>query len=153
MATHSSILAWRIPGTVGPGGLPSLGRSESDTTEATQQQQQQYFFRLNYYCYYQLIQVTKFCMWTFQQLQSRRQDTAPMALFCIQIKCVSLSICSIVNFLCNFSNIYCILPMFFCHSKSIWSLTFLLVIFISQFKYEQVTNSVLIYVRNIKKFF
>ena len=25
MATHSSILAWRIPGTVGPGGLPSMG--------------------------------------------------------------------------------------------------------------------------------
>ena len=25
MATHSSILAWRIPGTEEPGGLPSLG--------------------------------------------------------------------------------------------------------------------------------
>ena len=25
MATHSSILAWRIPGTEGPGGLPSMG--------------------------------------------------------------------------------------------------------------------------------
>ena len=25
MATHSSILAWRIPGTVEPGGLLSLG--------------------------------------------------------------------------------------------------------------------------------
>ena len=25
MATHSSILAWRIPGTREPGGLPSLG--------------------------------------------------------------------------------------------------------------------------------
>ena len=25
MATHSSALAWRIPGTVGPGGLPSMG--------------------------------------------------------------------------------------------------------------------------------
>ena len=25
MATHSSVLAWRIPGTGGPGGLPSLG--------------------------------------------------------------------------------------------------------------------------------
>ena len=25
MATHSSILAWRIPGTAEPGGLPSLG--------------------------------------------------------------------------------------------------------------------------------
>ena len=25
MATHSSILAWRIPGMVEPGGLPSVG--------------------------------------------------------------------------------------------------------------------------------
>ena len=35
MATHSSILAWRIPGTEEPGGLQSLGLQESDTTEAT----------------------------------------------------------------------------------------------------------------------
>ena len=25
MATHSSVLAWRIPGTEKPGGLPSMG--------------------------------------------------------------------------------------------------------------------------------
>ena len=25
MATHSSVLAWRIPGTAGPGGLPFMG--------------------------------------------------------------------------------------------------------------------------------
>ena len=25
MATHSSVLAWRIPGTAAPGGLPSMG--------------------------------------------------------------------------------------------------------------------------------
>ena len=39
MATHSSVLAWRIPGTGEPGGL--WGHTESDTTEATQQQKQQ----------------------------------------------------------------------------------------------------------------
>ena len=39
MATHSSVLAWRIPGTGEPGGLPSMGAQESDTTEVTQQQQ------------------------------------------------------------------------------------------------------------------
>ena len=32
MATHSSVLAWRIPGTGEPSGLPSM---ESDTTEVT----------------------------------------------------------------------------------------------------------------------
>ena len=30
MATHSSVLAWRIPGTREPGGLPSMG-SQSRT--------------------------------------------------------------------------------------------------------------------------
>ena len=35
MATHSSVLAWRIPGMGEPGGLPSRGHTESDTTEAT----------------------------------------------------------------------------------------------------------------------
>ena len=32
MATHSSILAWRIPWTEEPGGLQSMG-SQRDTTE------------------------------------------------------------------------------------------------------------------------
>ena len=41
MATHSSVLAWRIPGTGEPGGRCLCGRTESDTTEVTQQQQQQ----------------------------------------------------------------------------------------------------------------
>ena len=35
MATHSSILAWRIPWTGEPGGLQSIGHRESDTTETT----------------------------------------------------------------------------------------------------------------------
>ena len=32
MATHSSILAWKIPWTEEPGGLQSMGPQESDTT-------------------------------------------------------------------------------------------------------------------------
>ena len=32
MATHSSILAWRIPWTEEPGGLQFMGLKESDTT-------------------------------------------------------------------------------------------------------------------------
>ena len=35
MATHSSILAWRIPWTEEPGGLQSLGLQESDMIEVT----------------------------------------------------------------------------------------------------------------------
>ena len=33
MATHSSILAWRIPWTEEPGGLQSVGRKELDKIE------------------------------------------------------------------------------------------------------------------------
>ena len=33
MATHSSILAWRIPRTEEPGGYSPWGRRESDTIE------------------------------------------------------------------------------------------------------------------------
>ena len=32
MATHSCILAWRIPWTEQPGGLQSMGSQESNTT-------------------------------------------------------------------------------------------------------------------------
>ena len=39
MATHSSILAWRVPGTAEPGGLPSMrfhrvGHDRSDLAAA-----------------------------------------------------------------------------------------------------------------------
>ena len=33
MATHSSILAWRIPWTEEPGGLQSMGLQRSNTTD------------------------------------------------------------------------------------------------------------------------
>ena len=41
MATHSSVLAWRIPGTGSLVGCRLWGRTESDMTKVTQQQQQQ----------------------------------------------------------------------------------------------------------------
>ena len=41
MATHSSVVPWRIPGTWSLVGCRLWGRTEQDTTEATQQQQQQ----------------------------------------------------------------------------------------------------------------
>ena len=36
MATHSSVLAWRIPWTEEPGGLKSTGSQESNVTEGTE---------------------------------------------------------------------------------------------------------------------
>ena len=35
MATHSSVLAWRIPGMGEPGGCCLWGHTELDTTEVT----------------------------------------------------------------------------------------------------------------------
>ena len=35
MATHSSVLAWRIPEMGELQGLPSMGRTESEKTEVT----------------------------------------------------------------------------------------------------------------------
>ena len=43
MATHSSVLAWRIPGTGSLVGCRLWDHTESDTTEVTQQQQQQHY--------------------------------------------------------------------------------------------------------------
>ena len=37
MATHSSVLAWRIPWTEEHNRLQSIGRKESYTAEATEQ--------------------------------------------------------------------------------------------------------------------
>ena len=36
MATHSSVLAWRIPWTEEPGGLQSIGHKKLDMTEVTE---------------------------------------------------------------------------------------------------------------------
>ena len=42
MATHSSVLAWRIPGVGEPGGLQSMGSLRVGHDWANQQQQQCY---------------------------------------------------------------------------------------------------------------
>ena len=44
MATHSSILAWRIPWTAEPGGLQSV-ESQSDTTEQLNHNQNRYLYQ------------------------------------------------------------------------------------------------------------
>ena len=45
MATHSSVLAWRIPGTGEPGGLPSM-----ETEEHTSELQSRNGIPLQYSC-------------------------------------------------------------------------------------------------------
>ena len=50
MATHTSVLAWRIPGTGNLVGFHLWGHPESDTTEATWQQLQGGNRTLLYHC-------------------------------------------------------------------------------------------------------
>ena len=53
IATHSSVLSWRIPWTEKPCRLSPWARTESDTTEATwQQQQQQTICRFLVFCFF-----------------------------------------------------------------------------------------------------
>ena len=47
MATHSSILAWRIPWSEEPGGLRFMGCKELDVTEVTEQRILECIFRVN----------------------------------------------------------------------------------------------------------
>ena len=48
MATHSSILTWKIPWTEEPGGLQSMGCKESDTTEHSHMHiHQQVYFKIS----------------------------------------------------------------------------------------------------------
>ena len=56
MATHCSVLAWRIPGTGSLVGCRLWGRTEMDMTEATQQQQkqQQNYAIIHFKCKYLL---------------------------------------------------------------------------------------------------
>ena len=48
MATHSSVLAWRIPGTGMPGGLPSVGSHGVGHDWSDLQQQQHGWFMLRF---------------------------------------------------------------------------------------------------------
>ena len=58
MATHSSVLAWRIPGTEEPGGLPSMGSHRvghnwSDLEAASAAAAQYYYDFICYFSYYE----------------------------------------------------------------------------------------------------
>ena len=83
MATHSSVLVWRIPGTV---GCRLWGRTESDTTEATQQQQQQKSTSLSKHQFI-LVFLINFYVYIFQSiyLDSRRFMTI-ISFMCVCAK-------------------------------------------------------------------
>ena len=55
MATHSNILAWEIPWTEEPGGLPSIGVAKRQDLAIKQQQ----LFRIYIYLYSNLLSILK----------------------------------------------------------------------------------------------
>ena len=87
MATHSSVLAWRIPGTGSLVGCRLRGHTESDTPEVTQQQQQQpscllpshlylifrdtlpFSFSVNYFHDFAFLSTYSVSMWGFKKIQ------------------------------------------------------------------------------------
>ena len=58
MATHSSILTWRIPWTEELGGLQSTGRKESDATEGLHLHFHSPDFRKSIYYYSNIINLS-----------------------------------------------------------------------------------------------
>ena len=62
-ATHSSILAWKIPWTEEPGGLQSM-ESQSDATEHTHTQQQFILYVLSAEHLYQFFREKKSVLWS-----------------------------------------------------------------------------------------
>ena len=76
MATHSSVLAWRIPGTAGPGGLPSMGShrvghdwsdlaaAAANLTEGKEAQKTPWNYKGPTYSVLFITAETFLCMWT-----------------------------------------------------------------------------------------
>ena len=80
MATQSSVLAWRIPGMGEPGGPPSMGRTELDTTEATQQQQHTCCFIIK------MIELLKLCFnLSFNIGEENCDEMKGIVAFCMHI--------------------------------------------------------------------
>ena len=74
MATHSSVLAWRIPGTGSLVGCCLWGHTESDMTEAMQQQQQQSqkiscIHWIFFYCFIVFVEYPFYECLSFSQVQ------------------------------------------------------------------------------------
>ena len=62
MATHSSILVWRIPWTVGPGGLQSIGLQLDTTEQHTHTHTHVHMYiLLQILFYYRLLQYGSLC--------------------------------------------------------------------------------------------
>ena len=110
MATHSSVLAWRIPGTGKPGGLPSMGsQSRTRLKGLSSSSSSSTILPLSKWC--QLSQCPL-------QLRSSSQElTKGQACHLVIISCQSLNISSVsfffhdINILKTSGQLFCIIPL------------------------------------------
>ena len=65
MATHSNILAWRIPWTEEPGGLQSMGSQRVGHDLATEQQQQSVDDQYKFYICEDVYKISLIVIYTF----------------------------------------------------------------------------------------
>ena len=68
MATHSSVLAWRIPGMGSVVGCRLWGHTELDMTEATWQQQEQ------------IIKFLRVPKWRHMSIQNQNLETSQISI-------------------------------------------------------------------------
>ena len=92
MATHSSVLAWRIPGTGEPGGLPSMGIAQSRTQLKRLSSSSSSSIRIYLY---RPLSVTSLFMFPSQKLSHSEllpvSDSLPFLLFIYWISNLDLS--------------------------------------------------------------
>ena len=117
MATHSSILAWRIPWTEQPGGLQSVGLQESDTTERLNHQHIMCIFPVSVYhennsycecrvCCHSWMQqaiggyntgwvyLSSFWLCAFSGLEVLTEWLFPVFVYCLSSNLYNLAVCS-----------------------------------------------------------
>ena len=72
MATHSSVLVWRIPGMGEPGGLPSMGsqRVGHDWSDLAAADCEMQFFSLIYYWFWFVNFLENVCTYAYKRCQS-----------------------------------------------------------------------------------
>ena len=88
MATHSSVLAWRIPGTGEPDGLPSMGSQSWTLLKATQQQQQQptghAYFSVPHHQTPLLTNISAFSLFDYKSIHSQLLNITIMLETCCE---------------------------------------------------------------------
>ena len=90
MATHSSVLAWRIPGTGKPVGLPSVGshRVGHDWSDSAAAAAAQQYYRVKLSC-----SSNPCSLWVYYYFR-QHTSTLPTLLHLYSIPCGSVLICS-----------------------------------------------------------